>query len=235
MNRRLFIASAGAALMMPKAYASIFQSSFKVINAGVGGNNTIDLLNRMETDCLSHKPKLVFLMIGTNDMNSMKHVPLERYRANLVKLADAILASGSQLVLMSILPFYEPYLFTRHPREFYGAEGPSGRRAAVNRTIEEVAKSKHALFFDIGRIIETIGKIGPQRDSLLTNTENGKSEDGVHPTPDGYRLMGALVYQFLCDHKLPKEQIVCFGDSITKGDGSIDRESYPAYLAKLLD
>src|SRR5690606_22682655 len=103
-----------------------------------------------------------------------------------------------------------------------------------NQTIEAIAKRKNTLFFDIGRIIEKIGKIGPEKDSLLTNTENGKTKDGVHPTPDGYRLMGALVYQFLCDHGLPKEQIVCFGDSITKGDGSIDGESYPAYLAKLL-
>ena len=31
-----------------------------------------------------------------------------------------------------------------------------------------------------------------------------------------------------------RDFIVCFGDSITNGDGSIDKESYPAYLKKLL-
>jgi hypothetical protein len=36
------------------------------------------------------------------------------------------------------------------------------------------------------------------------------------------------------DHRLPKTGIVCFGDSITKGDGTMDRDSYPAYLKKLL-
>jgi lysophospholipase L1-like esterase len=33
---------------------------------------------------------------------------------------------------------------------------------------------------------------------------------------------------------LPQTRIVCFGDSITKGDGSNDGESYPGYLNKLL-
>jgi hypothetical protein len=29
-----------------------------VFNAGVGGNNTVDLLNRIEKDCLALKPRL---------------------------------------------------------------------------------------------------------------------------------------------------------------------------------
>ena len=51
---------------------------------------------------------------------------------------------------------------------------------------------------------------------------------------DGYRAIGIAVYERIIDNKLPHERVVCFGDSITKGDGSIDNKSYPAYLKKLL-
>ncbi len=46
--------------------------------------------------------------------------------------------------------------------------------------------------------------------------------------------MGIVVYEYIMNKNLPHKRIVCFGDSITHGDGSIDKESYPAYLKKLL-
>ncbi|HEX2845751.1 MAG TPA: hypothetical protein VHN59_04305, partial [Chitinophagaceae bacterium] len=81
---------------------------------------------------------------------------------------------------------------------------------------------------------EKVGKIGTDKDSLLRNEENSKKTDGVHPTPNGYRFLGLAVSQFIQFNQLPAERIVCFGDSITRGDGSVDGESYPAYLKKLL-
>ena len=50
-----------------------------IINSGIGGNNTVDLLKRIDKDCLAYKPDLTILMIGTNDMNSQKHVLLPEY------------------------------------------------------------------------------------------------------------------------------------------------------------
>src|SRR5882757_8309127 len=44
-----------------------------VFNAGVSGNNTNNLLARLQTDCLSHNPTLTILMAGTNDMNNGKY------------------------------------------------------------------------------------------------------------------------------------------------------------------
>src|SRR5690349_2116023 len=83
----------------------------RVINAGVGGNNTQDLLDRIQKDCLAHRPDLTVLMVGTNDMNTKKHIPLPQYTANLDSLSQQIRQAGSELVLMTILPVYEPYLY----------------------------------------------------------------------------------------------------------------------------
>ncbi len=205
-----------------------------IVNAGIGGNNTVDLLNRIDKDCLSYHPKLTILMGGTNDMNSIKHVPLGQYRQNLTQLISKIKDSGSEVLLMTILPAYEPYLLTRHPAAFYLPEGVAGRRKQVNDVIKAVAEKNEIHLLDIGQRFADIGKIGLDKDSLIQNEANTNKTDGIHPTPNGYRFIALSVYDYMCDHGLPGSNIVCFGDSITHGDGSLDKESYPAYLLKLL-
>ncbi|MBS1567263.1 MAG: SGNH/GDSL hydrolase family protein [Bacteroidetes bacterium] len=205
-----------------------------VVNAGIGGNNTIDLLGRIEKDCLSHHPKLTILMAGTNDMNSQKYVPAAQYEKNLSDLAASITRSGSTLLLMTILPTYDPYLLSRHPATFYQPEGVTGRRRQVNGIIKRVAKTFNSPVLDMEQRFLAVGKIGEDMDSLIQNEINSHKKDGVHPTPNGYRFMALTVYDYITAHGLPIDGIVCFGDSITKGDGSTDGESYPGYLNKLL-
>lgn len=215
-------------------YQSIIPDEVKVFNAGVGGNNTVDLLNRIEKDCLALKPKLTVLMAGTNDMNSVKHIPLKKYEENLDRMAKMIIKSGSKLLMMTILPCYEPDLLTRHPATFYEPEGVSGRRKQINDMVKRIAKKHHAELLDLGLRFDAIGNIGTSKESLIQNEANSHKRDGIHPTANGYRFIGLAVYDYITAHKLPLSPIVCFGDSITKGDGSIDRNSYPAYLKKLL-
>ncbi len=208
--------------------------NYTVINAGVGGNNTADLLKRIDKDCLAHKPALTVLMIGTNDMNSRKHIPLPQYRENLSALIEKIKGVNSQVLLMTICPFINEYLFTRHDKAHYGAEGPAGRRAEVNRTIRALAEQYNTSFLDLGALFDKAGKVGLDKHSLIQNEANTNKTDGVHPTPDGYRFIALAVYQHIVYNQLPQSRIVCFGDSITAGDGGVQKESYPAWLLRLL-
>jgi len=205
-----------------------------VINAGIGGNNTVDMLARIDKDCLSHRPDLTVFMAGTNDMNSMKHVPLKEYDKNMRNMVKMISNTGSKVLLMTILPAFEPYLYTRHPKTLYDPEGYVARRKAVNEVIAAIAADTGQALLDMGRIFERAGNIGKDKDSLIQNELNSGKTDGVHPTAEGYRLMGVVVYDCIIQQKLPQKRIVCFGDSITHGDGGTEGHSYPAYLKKLL-
>lgn len=238
MQRRTFIytaalgAIAGAAGI--PAFSNTARQDYLVRNSGIGGNNTIDLLKRIDKDCIAHSPALTVLMIGTNDMNSMKYVPLEQFRANLSTIIEKIQAKGSKVLLMTICPFIEEFLLTRHKRGHYGEEGPSGRRLAVNDTIRALAAQHHTSLLDLGALFDKAGKVGTGKDSLIQNPENSGKTDGVHPTVEGYRFIGLAVYDFIVYNGLPKERIVCFGDSITAGDGGTEKNSYPAVLKRLL-
>lgn len=95
-------------------FAQEVNKEFVIINAGIGGNTTADILRRIDRDCLAHNPDLTVLMAGTNDMNSLKYIPLPQYEKNMRSIVAKILDIGSHIILMPILPAYEPYLYTRH-------------------------------------------------------------------------------------------------------------------------
>jgi lysophospholipase L1-like esterase len=203
-------------------------------NAGIGGNNTVDLLGRIAPDCLAYAPELTILMIGTNDMNSQKHIALPQYENNLREIVKKIRAIKSRVLMMTILPVYEPYLYTRHPQAFYAPEGHAERKRQVNEVIRKVAADNKQDLLDMHYIFQQTGDIGEGPESLIKNMVNSNVRDGVHPTPAGYRTMAVAIFEYIQQQKLPRNRIVCFGDSITFGDGGIEGKSYPAYLKKLL-
>jgi lysophospholipase L1-like esterase len=239
MQRRQFLQTtlAATSLVFPGTIVSGKQVDDKpfIINAGIGGNNTVDVLARMDKDCLSHKPDFTILMVGTNDMNSKKYIPLPEYERNLRKIIEKILGVKSQIMLMSILPVYEPYLFTRHEKSFYGEEGHKGRKDKVNQTIKKAAEDYKLHFLDMHRVFEKVGNISEEGSSLLQNTLNSQKTDGVHPTPEGYRTMAVAVYEALIRTGVSYNRLVCLGDSITNGGGGVEGNSYPGYLKRLLD
>ncbi|RZK79801.1 MAG: SGNH/GDSL hydrolase family protein, partial [Pedobacter sp.] len=163
-----------------------------------------------------------------------KYIPLAEYEHNLEELVKRIKGVKSKLLMMTILPCYEPDLLTRHKAEFYQPEGVDGRRKRINDVVKKIAAKHKAYLLDLEHRFSAVGKIGTDKDSLIQNLANTNKRDGIHPTPNGYRFIGLTVYDFIVDHKLPVSGIVCFGDSITKGDGSIDKDSYPGFLNKLL-
>ena len=247
MKRRTFIQAgiAGTALYASPALFANRQEKYTqalssasnttVINAGVGGNNTIDLLERFEKDCLQHQPDLVIFMAGTNDMNSKKFVALPAFEKNMQQLISRMKKIKSSIALMNLLPVYEPYLFTRHERSFYEPEGHHGRLLQMNESIRKLADMNKTALVDLYHVFSRVGNIGTAASSLIKNEANSQTTDGLHPTADGYRVMAVAVHaQLVCRQLENKKKIVCFGDSITKGDGIDGGENYPSYLQKLL-
>ncbi|WZO97079.1 GDSL-type esterase/lipase family protein [Isosphaeraceae bacterium EP7] len=65
------------------------------INAGISGNTTRDALARIGPDVLDHKPTLVTVMFGLNDMT---RVPLDEYRKNLGEIVAKCRAAGAEVM-----------------------------------------------------------------------------------------------------------------------------------------
>ena len=72
------------------------ENKYHLVNAGVSGNTSRDLLSRWEQDVLAKKPDVVFCMIGINDVwrhfdtfeKEEYYVSLEEYERNLETMAE---------------------------------------------------------------------------------------------------------------------------------------------------
>ena len=73
------------------------ENKYHLVNAGVSGNTSRDLLARWEQDVLAKKPDVVFCMIGINDVwrhfdtfeKEGYYVSLEEYERNLEQMAES--------------------------------------------------------------------------------------------------------------------------------------------------
>jgi lysophospholipase L1-like esterase/pimeloyl-ACP methyl ester carboxylesterase len=71
-------------------------ASIRVINAGISGHTTVEGLARLDADVLQHKPDVVTISFGLNDM---VRVPADQYKRNLEELITRIQAQQSLVVL----------------------------------------------------------------------------------------------------------------------------------------
>ncbi|EJR53721.1 hypothetical protein IIM_02364 [Bacillus cereus VD107] len=147
--------------------------NWKVLNAGVSGDNTFDALNRIEEDVLSHKPDFVTVFLGTNDAVSFAQVPLQAYKENLEKIVSAI--SPEKVLLISPAPVDEA-------RQHYRTNEVLGQYADV---VEEVAKETGSHFLNL--YAEMI-----QEQHYKRFVEDDE-KDGLHFGPQGYEYLAKLI------------------------------------------
>lgn len=75
---------------------AIPRAQVKVINAGISGHSTTEALARLDRDALQHKPDLVTISFGLNDMT---RVPEEQFADNLKTLVARCREAKAQVVL----------------------------------------------------------------------------------------------------------------------------------------
>lgn len=227
LYKALFIVI-GLLLMALPTYA-------QVINAGVGGNTTGNLLMRVDMDVLEQNPDLIILMVGTNDMlNSKKMVSYSEYATNLQVLVKKMANKNSKVVLMSSPPVDSAYLFTRHDRNLF-TDAPNKKIDSIGLIVKQVASNHGVYFYHLNSKFKELNLPQHNQDLFIKNERNSSRSDGVHPTALGYRFIAENIFTFLDENELlkPEIKIVCFGDSITQGSGA--DENYPFYLGQRIE
>lgn len=83
-----------------------------VINLGVSGDTTRDVLDRIKT-LDAYKPKVVILLVGGNDF--LRKVPEEEVFKNLEKIIEEVHRRGSSVLLLGVR---SGILSNRHDKKF---------------------------------------------------------------------------------------------------------------------
>ena len=156
-------------------WSELFQNA-NCKNRGISGDITAGVLNRLET-VTKGQPAMVFLMIGTNDMNH--GLTNDTIVMNVRQIVQRIKAESprTRIVVQSILPTNDCYgLFTGHTKRWQDV-------AVINGMLETMAEEEDVTYLDLYPPFATPeGKLNP-----------AYSNDGLHLNGDGYLLWKDIV------------------------------------------
>lgn len=140
-----------------------------VINRGIGGDITFDLLKRSD-DIIKRKPSRLFILIGINDIS--KDIPDAVIADNYRKLVEKIQnqCPSTHIYVQSILPVNNTVL--NFPQHYDKA----AHIVSTNILLKQMAKELHCTFVDLYPLFLNPGK----------KLANQYTMDGLHLKPEGY-------------------------------------------------
>jgi len=167
---------------MPGGYVRLVISGLKAngitvtpFPAGISGQHSTEMLERLERDVLSKKPTWMTLSCGVNDVwHGEKGVPLDAYKANITALVDQAQAAGVKVMILTATMIGET------------PDNPNNvKLAAYNDFLRELARTKKCSLADVNA--DMLAAIKPGI------TGNQLTCDGVHMNPSGDQVMAASV------------------------------------------
>lgn len=166
--------TAGFGLLEKESYPYLLQEKlkadgydFEVVNAGVSGDTTLGGLDRIDWVLEMENVQILILELGANDM--MRNVPVEKIRSNLDTIIRKAKAKNVRVLLCGMVA--PPTMGLDYARDFM---------AVFSRLSAE-----HKLDY-LPFLLEGVA---------LKKELN--QADGIHPNPEGTRLMTENVYKAL--------------------------------------
>jgi lysophospholipase L1-like esterase len=161
-----------------EGWAQYFPTMFPgkpYIGRGISGQTTPQMLVRFRQDVVALKPKVVVILAGTNDIaGNTGPSTLEMIEDNLASMTEIAKANGIRVVLSSVLPVYD---YAWRP----GLE-PAPKIVALNKWMKAYAARMGEVYLDYH------SAMADARQGMRADLSN----DGVHPTEAGYRVMAPL-------------------------------------------
>lgn len=154
-----------------------FFSEHSFVGRGINGQTSTQMLARMQRDVIDLHPKTVVILAGANDIaQNQGYISPEGILENIIAMCQLAKANKIQPVLCSILP----------ARGFYWndriKDAPM-RIRRMNDMIRNYAQANQIPFVDYwSKMVAVDGGLLP-----------GLSDDEVHPTVAGYKIMESII------------------------------------------
>ncbi len=149
------------------------QAQVTVRNAGISGDTTKGALARLDRDVLAHKPHLVTVMFGMNDM---VRTPLAEFQSNLKEIIARCRQAGAEVLLCT-----QNSVVDTKAR-------PSSKLAEFTQAIRDVGKQESLGVADCFSAYEAVRAKDTLEWSLLHSDE-------IHPNMDGHKVFASTIAQ----------------------------------------
>ena len=155
-----------------------------LINRGIGGQTTSQMLLRFRQDVINLRPEIVVILAGINDIaENTGPISLENIFGNILSMIELAKVNHIKIVLSSVLPTNRfPWRPDLQPAE---------KVIELNAMIEKYCQENNLIYIDYySKMADTQKGL----DAKFTN-------DGVHPTLAGYKFMEPLLEEALAKAK----------------------------------
>lgn len=148
------------------------------LNRGVSGQTSSQLLVRFRQDVIDLHPKVVIILVGTNDIAGV-HGPTteEMVVDNLMSMAELANMHQIRVVLASVLPVCDCFV------KSIARERWQGRIAELNEQIRDYAAKSGSVYLDYYSALVSASGLDMKKE--LTS-------DGILPNDSGYSAMAPL-------------------------------------------
>ena len=152
------------------------------VNRGISGQTTPQMLIRFRPDVIDLKPVVVVILAGINDIaGNTGPTTLEAIEGNLTSMVELAQGNGIRVVLATVTPAID----------FSWRSGmePAPKITALNTWIRAFTQTRGIVLLDYYAALATPeGGMKP-----------GLASDGVHPTEEGYAVMGPLAERAIAE------------------------------------
>jgi len=157
-----------------------FPQEHDFINRGISGQKTYQILARFPQDALALKPKVVWLLGGTNDLAG--GAPLEWITNNLKAMIELCKQNNVRIIVTSILPVSDYHAAT-NPAHKRTADRPPEKILELNKELADLCQKEGVTYLDLhSKLVDDSGQMPADL-----------ADDGLHPTAQGYALIAPVV------------------------------------------
>ena len=157
---------------------------FEFINLGISGNQTKDLVERLQSDFIDIKPDIVSILIGINDVwhhaDDKSWIPddifEERYRTVLKAIKEQ---TNAKIMIM------EPFLIPVEDKLFFRED-----LAPKIEIIRKLAREYAAVYLPTDGLLHS---------AFIGGEPTYYAADGVHPTAAGADYIGKLYADYMSE------------------------------------
>ena len=162
------------------------------IRAGVSGNKSNQMLERLQRDVISKKANFLFLSCGVNDVwHGVRGIPLDQYKKNITAIVEQAQKANIKVCIMTATMIGED-----------PANANNQKLAAYNDFLRTLAREKKCLLADTNAVMQkavaALKKEFPKAKGTLLTIDN------VHMSPAGDMMMAQTLLEAV---GLPREKI----------------------------
>ena len=164
-----------------------FYPDRNVINSGVSGNDTEDLVEGLEDRVYKYNPSKVFILIGTNDI--IHDVETEEMVSNLRRIIDGIQKNRkyADIYVMSIFPINKDDEESKINLDMVNSKRKNSLIKDINREYKRLCGEEKITYINVyDKLLDDDG-----------NLDIDYTKEGLHLIDDGYEVVTKCVEKYL--------------------------------------